>query len=167
MTHDEILTLARERFEIIAQAEYEIREASLEDLKFTYNVDEGQWDAATRAERLKDGRPCLTANLLRKFVAIVANQERENRIAGKVRPVDDAGDRETAAIIEDLIRHIEYQSTAEVIYASAGERATAGGYAYWRILAEYADDGFDQELRLANITTPFPSTSTRAACTAS
>lgn len=155
MTNDEVLQLARERFQTITAAESEIREAALEDLKFTYNVDEGQWDAATRAEREKDGRPCLTANLLRKYVAQVANQERENRIAGKVRPVDDQGDPAIAAIYEDLIRHIEYQSTADVIYADAGERAAAAGYGYWRIITKYYDDGFDQELCIAGVDNAF------------
>lgn len=155
MTHDEVLALARERFQAISTAEYEIREAALEDLKFAYNVDEGQWDATARSDRQKDGRPCLTANLLRKFLAQVANEERENRTAGKVRPVDDKGDVAIAAIYQDLIRHIEYQSDAETVYASGGERAAAAGYGYWRILSEYCDDGFDQELYIRAIENSF------------
>jgi hypothetical protein len=155
MTDEAILALARERFQTIVTAESDIREAALEDIKFAYNVDEGQWRAEDRSAREKDGRPCLTANKLRKFLAIVTNQERENRIAGKVRPVDDQGDAKTAAVYEDLIRHIEYQSDAEYAYAKGGERAAAGGYGYWRILTEYCDDSFDQELRIAAVENAF------------
>src|SRR3990167_7911473 len=151
----ELLALARERFEHIQTAEDHIRKAALEDIRFTYNVDEGQWDAAARKERETDGRPCLTANKLRKFVAIVANQERENRIAGKIRPVDDQSDPVTARILEDLIRQIEYASDAESIYASAGEQAAAGGAGYWRILTRFPEDGFDQEIVLQHVDNPF------------
>ena len=155
MSHDEVLKLARERFLVINTAEFDIRQASLEDIKFAYNVDEGQWDPATRAERVKDGRPCLTANKLRKFVSVVANRERENRVAVKVRPVDDQGDVTTAAIIEDLVRLIEYQSAADEIYANAGEQAVAGGFGYWRLLTKFADDGFDQDIHIEHMENPF------------
>lgn len=155
MERDDILRLARERFLIIHTAEFHIRDASLEDLKFAFNLDEGQWDAETRSKRIQDKRPCLTSNKLRKFVSVVANRERENRIAVKVRPVDDKADVTTAAIIEDLARQIEYQSAADEIYANAGEQAVAGGFAYWRILAQFAEDGFDQEITIQAIDNPF------------
>lgn len=155
MTHDEVLALARERFQTVVAADDEVRAAALEDMKFAYNVEEGQWDQDTRRQRELDGRPCLTANLLRKFLAQVSNEERENRTAGKVRPVDDKGDLATATILQDLIRQIEYLSDAETIYATAGEQAAAGGFGYWRIVNQYCDDSFDQELRLQGIENPF------------
>lgn len=152
---ERVLALARERFGYAYQADYEIRLASLEDLRFTYNVDEGQWPAKVRKEREDDGRPCLTANKLRKFVAIVANQERENRISVKIRPVDTQADPETAKILEDLIRQIEYASHADEIYTNAAEQAAAGGFGYWRLLTRFADDGFDQEIVIEHIENPF------------
>ena len=154
-THDKILHLARERFKIVHTAEQEIRSASLEDLRFAYNVDEGQWDQQTRDERLKDKRPCLTMNKLRKFLSVVANRERENRVAVKAKPVDDQGDVEKAAIFEDLIRQIEYQSGADIIYAETGEQAAAGGFGYWRILTEFTQDSFDQDIFIRGIENPF------------
>lgn len=153
--HDKILHLARERFKIVHTAEFDIRNAALEDLRFAYNVDEGQWDAATRAERLADKRPCLTMNKLRKFLSVVANRERENRVAVKAKPVDDQGDVEKAAIFEDLIRQIEYQSGADIIYAETGEQAAAGGFGYWRILTEFTQDSFDQDIFIRGIENPF------------
>ncbi|KKL54864.1 hypothetical protein LCGC14_2261150, partial [marine sediment metagenome] len=142
-------------FTIIHTAELEIREAALEDMRFAYNSEEGQWDAATRSDRIKDKRPCLTANKLRKFLSVVASRERENRVAVKVKPVDDQADVTRAAIIEDLVRQIEYQSTADVIYANAGEQAAAGGFAYWRILSEFAEDSFNQDILIREIENPF------------
>jgi len=152
---DKILQLARERFKIVHTAEFDIRLAALEDMRFAYNIEEGQWDAETRAERLKDKRPCLTMNKLRKFLSVVANRERENRVAVKVKPVDDQGDVGTAATFEDIVRMIEYQSGADVIYAETGEQAAAGGFGYWRILAEFTQDSFDQEVFIRGIENPF------------
>ena len=155
-THEEkILAQARDRFNQISAAEYSIRAAALEDIRFTYNVDEGQWPDQIRTERERDGRPCLTANKLRKFVAIVANQERENRIAVKIVAVDAQSDPDVAQVLEDLVRQIEYQSGADVIYASTGEQAAAGGFGYWRLLTKFVDDGFDQEILLQHIDNPF------------
>ena len=130
---EKILAQARDRFNQISAAEYSIRAAALEDIRFTYNVDEGQWPDQIRTERERDGRPCLTANKLSKFVAIVANQERENRIAVKIVPVDAQSDPDVAQVLEDLVRQIEYQSGADVIYASAGEQAAAANRNHQRI----------------------------------
>jgi hypothetical protein len=152
---EDVLNLARTRYRIMEEAEYAIRRASLEDIKFTYNIDDGQWPAEIKSQRLADQRPCLTSNKLRKFVAVVANQERENRVAVRVRPVDDTSDVEVAQILEDLIREIEYSSAADEIYASAGEQAAAGGFGYWRVLTRIPEDGFDQEIFIEHIENQF------------
>lgn len=152
---ENLLALIRERFCQIHTAELHIRAAALEDIKFCYNIEEGQWPSDIRNERMREGRPCLTANKLRKFVAIVANQERENRIAIKVRPVDDKADAAVAQIMEDLIRQIEYQSRADEVYTLAGEQALAGGFGYWRILTRYVEDSFDQEIYIEPIENQF------------
>ena len=153
---EEILKLARERFQLLHTAEQDVRNAALEDMKFAYNVDNGQWPADIRAKRQADSRPCLTSNKLRKFIAVIANKERENRIVAKVRPVDDKSDPATAKALQDIIRNIEYLSTADEIYTKAGEHALACGFGYWRILTDYASEtSFDQEIKIAPIENPF------------
>jgi len=153
--NEEILAIARKRFQSIQTAESHIREAAIEDIKFAYNIEDGQWPASIREEREKDKRPCLTINKLRKFVAQVANRERDARMSIRVRPVDDKSDPEVARILEGLIRNIEYQSGADEIYARAGENAITGGFGYWRILHGYKDDSFDQEIWIEHIENPF------------
>lgn len=152
---DKFLSLARERFSTLQSAEYHNREASLEDLKFTYNIEDGQWPQEIRDERVADGRPCLTSNKLRKFVSQVANMERDQRLAGKVRPVDSKADVITAGVIEGLIRQIEYASDAETVYCETGEKAIAGGFGYWRLITEEKDDCFDQEVFIRRIKNQF------------
>lgn len=152
---DKFLALALERFKKIYDAEYNIREASLEDLRFVYNVENGQWPEDIIQQRKDDSRPCLTFNKLRKFVSQVANFERENRFGSRVRPVDDKADVDRAKIIEGLIRQIENASMADEIYSTAGEKAIAGGFGYWRILTKEQDDSFNQEIFIALIENQF------------
>lgn len=149
------LSLALDRFQKLYDAEFHIREAALEDLKFVYNVDGGQWPDSVRQEREDDGRPCLTFNKLRKYVAQVANHEREQRLACRVRPVDDKGDKETARIIEGIIRQIENASKADEIYATVGEKAVAGGFGFWRLLTKEKEDSFEQEIFIEKIENQF------------
>lgn len=153
--HEELLRIARKRFDAISAAESHIRVEALEDLKFVYNLEDGQWPEALRRERAQEGRPCLTSNKLRKFVSVVANQATLTRPALGVVPVDDISDPQTAKVYEGIIRNIEYQSEANAIYQRALEHSVACGFGYWRILTRYADDGFDQEIYLEAVHNPF------------
>lgn len=149
------LSLARERFRKLLIAEADIRRNALDNLKFVYNVEEGHWPLSIREERTKDNRPCLTSNKLRKYVSQVVNRERDQRIAGKVRPVDDNADVQTAKIIEGIIRQIEYSSDANTAYTAAGEAAIAGGFGYWRIITKESSDSFDQDIFIKKIDNQF------------
>lgn len=102
---DEIIAKALKKFKVVQSAEALDRPPFIEDLEFTYNVNDGQWPEEVKKDR--KNRPCLTANKLRKFVSQVANRERDMRMAMKVRPVDNLGDDRTAAIYDGLLRHIE------------------------------------------------------------
>ena len=120
------------------------RENSKEDLRFVYNIDEGQWDEQIKEDRAK--RPTIVINKLRKFVAQVANQERINKIRIKVKPVDSDADPAIAEKLEGLIRNIEYNSQADEIYADSGEKAASSAMGYWRINTRYIEDSFSQEI---------------------
>jgi len=148
-----VLHTALARFNVICGAETELRAESLQDMEFVYNVGDGQWPANIRKERVN--RPMLTSNKLRKFVAVVANQIVSTRPAIGVTPVDDQSDPLVAKVMEDLVRNIEYQSTAEAVYARATEHAVAMGFGYWRILTRYIRGTFEQEAYLAAIQNPF------------
>lgn len=158
MTPDQLKAIhatALTRFAEISAVESENRQWALEDMRFVYDIEEGQWPAAVRSERLKEGRPCLTSNKLRKFVAVVANQAVQNRPAIGVRPVDDQSDPIMARVHEDIIRNQEYQSSADRIYAKAVESAIAMGVGFWRILTRYIPGTFEQEAYLEAIPNPF------------
>jgi len=153
--HETLLATARTRFQVLSGAQSHILAEAREDMRFVYNLEEGQWPASIRVERERDGRPCLTSNKLRKFVSVVANQAITTRPAMGVLPVDDLSDPATAKVYERLIRQIEYLSMAPAVYQRALEHAVAIGFGHWRILSRYTEDSFDQELYLEAIKNPF------------
>ena len=152
---EEILKKAKKRFLGLQNKESDIRKQALRDMEFVYDVGQGQWDEQDRKNREEEGRPCFTANKLRKFVANIANAERQNRMVSNVVPVDDKADITTARILQAIVQNIEYQSSADTVYALGGEHALACGFGHWRVLTRYIDDTFDQEIYIEAIENPF------------
>lgn len=149
----DIIDEASKRFALVSDAESEIRRLALEDLKFRKGE---QWPDAIEQERARDGRPCLVINKVPQFVNQITNDQRQNRPSIKVHPVDDHADVETAKTIQGLVRHIEYNSNADVAYDTAFESAVVGGRGFWRVLTEYADPlSFDQEILIKRIRNAF------------
>ena len=154
-TEEDILSNAKKDFKRLYDNNFHNFERCRDNLKFVYDIGEGQWPAGLKEERETDGRPCLTSNKLRKFAAAVANSERDQRTAGNVIPVDDEGDVETARIYSGIIRYIEHNSNAQLVYTNAGEQAIAGGFGCWRIKSKELTDSFDQELIIEGLKNQF------------
>ena len=128
------------------------RREALEDIKF---VNGDQWPEEAKNQRGKDTVE-LVINRTQATVKQVVNQQRQNRPAIRVRPVDSGSDKATAEVIEGLVRNIEQQSNAEAVYDWGFEAAVNGGYGYWRVVTEYCDpDSFDQEIRIKRIRNRF------------
>ena len=145
----EILATARERFKLAAEAESDLRKDALDDLEFRSGR---QWPDAVKVERELDARPCLTINRIPQFVRQITNDQRQNRPAIKVHPVDDQADIETAKIFQGLVRHIEYNSHADTAYDTAFDGAVSGGFGYWRVVTDYIDPmAFEQEILIKRI----------------
>ena len=153
-----------ERFERAVEAEREMRNGALEDIKFSLGGDE-QWDPDVLTERDEEGRPHLTNNKLPAFVHQVCNNQRQNRPAVITSPVSSGADQDTSAVLQGLVRHIEYRSDADSAYDTATEFAVRGGFGYIRILTEYEDEmSFNQEIRIQRIDNPFSVYMDPAAC---
>lgn len=152
-TSDDILATAKERFKLAAEAENDIRRDALEDIEFSAGK---QWPDTVRAERESDSRPCIVINRIPQFIRQITNDQRQNRPAIKVHPVDDVADPETAKVIQGLIRHIEYNSNADVAYDTAFDGAARGGFGWWRVVTDYSDPlSFDQDIFIKRIRNQF------------
>jgi len=150
---DAIIALARARMDEAFTAEQPHRERAQDDLR---NVIGDQWPEDERLERESEGRPCLTINILAQNVRQVTGQIRSLNPAIKVTAADSAANKDTAEVIEGMVRHIENKSDASSVYEAATESAAASSIGYWRIRADYADgDTFDQELKIERVFNPF------------
>ena len=162
--HKDLLSVARKRLMMAISALSESREDQMDDLRFAAGSPDNQWQwpadvLQTRGSiqgQTINARPCLTINKLPQHIKQVTNDQRQNRPAGKVIPVDDAADIEMAEILDGIVRHIEYMSDADVAYDTACENQVTYGEGYIRILTEYCDDNtFDQDIRIARVRNSF------------
>lgn len=152
MTDEEILEQAKKRYTEAIDAWHDIRLAALDDMKF---VAGDQWPDDIKRARDQDQRPSLTFNRLPQTVHQVTNDQRQNRPAIKVSPVDDFADVETAKIRQGLIRHIEHKSSADTVYSTAAKSQVTGGFGFFRVLTEYENPlSFKQTIKLKAIHDP-------------
>lgn len=143
-----------DRFKLAAEASQEQRRLAKDDLEFRQG--DGQWPAEIKNERKNAGRPCHTINRLPQFERQITNDLRKNRPAGIVSPVKDGATQDTAEVLQGLIRHIEYQSNADVAYDTAATAAVRSSFGYFRVITDYAaHDSFDQEIYIKRIRNAF------------
>lgn len=144
-----LIAEAMRRFRNASEAEQSRREAALDDLKFKAG---DQWPEDLKAQRDADGRPCLTVNRLPQFLRQVTNEQRQNRPAIQINPVGSGAQKETAEILEGLIRHIESKN-ADIAYDAAFDfAATTGGPGWIRVLTQYErPDSFDKEILIQRV----------------
>lgn len=151
--YDDLISLARERMDEAIDAERDNREEALDDLQ---NLAGQQWPDNIKAEREGNNRPVLTINRLPQFLRQVTGDLRNMNPSINILPGDHAANKDTAEIIEGLIRQIQYRSDASSVYERAGESAAACGAGYFRIRTDYIhEDSFDQEILIETIHNPF------------
>ena len=150
---DAYLTRARARFRLAAQAVHDNRVQMLEDKHFRASE---QWDDRIRRQREAEFRPCLTVNKLPQYIRQTTNQQRENKPAILVSPIDSQADPETAEVIQGMVRHIESTSRAQIAYNTASDDQVTIGLGWIRILTEYTDPhDAGQSLVIRRVRNPF------------
>lgn len=134
-----VLEQAKKRLELCQEAEDKGRKLSAEDFRF-YSGQ--QWPDDIKKARSKQGAlaVCLTVNRCKPAVHQITNDQRQNRGAIRVSPVDSGADILTAEVFQGVIRHIEYDSDADVAYDTAHEHQVIGGFGFIRVNTEYEDE---------------------------
>lgn len=151
LTDTELLTRVRRRFQLMEEADRDNRRDALADMKFLH-VPGSQWEKTVKDAR--GTRPCYEFNKSRIKAKRISNEMRANRPAGKVRAVEN-GDKNTANVMEGLGRNIMQVSDLDTICDYAGEYQVGAGMGAWRIVTEYQDESFDQEIIVKAIPNPF------------
>lgn len=151
----DILDEAKERYKVAVEGWDHIYADAEDDLKFVYDIDDGQWPSNIKNDREKDNRPVITVNKLQKFVRQVRGDQQQNRPRMKVIPVDDKADVQMAELYNGLIRQIEYLSDAGTAYDTAYMNAISASVGYFRLVTKYSDDNsFDQDIYIKRMTNP-------------
>ena len=154
----------RTRLRVAMSAYADSRQDQLDDLRFMAGSPDNNWQWPADVLKTRgsaqgqtiNARPCLTINKLPQHVRQVTNDQRQNRPAGKVIPVDDMADVEMAEVLDGIVRHIEYISDADVAYDTACENQVVHGEGYIRLLTEYCDEtSFDQDIKIGRVRNPF------------
>lgn len=149
-----LLELARKRMKVANAGDHEIKRDSLRDLEFVFNVGHGQWDKTIRNDREGNDRVMVTINKLKKLVNLEVGKNRQNRFKPKIQGVDSEAKPETAKIFNGIIRNIEQQSNADIVYDTAYKYALAGGFGYFRVVTQFEEGQFTQEIKLKRIKNP-------------
>lgn len=141
---DDILKECRDRYRACTSSDSDNYQNALDDLRFL-SGGLNQWEPAAAQTRTAQNRPCLTVNNLPTFLHQVTNEQRQNKPAIKVHPVNDEADEETAEVIQGLIRHIEYDSNADVCMDTAVNSAASVGFGWFRFVTDYENERSDDQ----------------------
>lgn len=151
---DAFLARARTQWKTANEAETDNRSEGYEDLRF---LNLQQWPDRIKQLRSTPGRerPCLTIDQIGEPFRQLTNKQRESRPAMHINPEDGQANQDTADVLQGLLRAIEYDSDAQIAYATAFEGAVGPGWGHARLRAEYDGDGPDQNLIVDMIENPF------------
>lgn len=151
LSDQELLTRIRKRVALMLEGDRHNRDKAREDMRFLHVPGE-QWDPTVKKAR--GDRPCYEFNKARIKAKRIVNEMRANRPAGKVRAVEES-DKKTAEVMEGLGRNILQVSDFDTISDQAGEYQVGAGIGAWRIVTEYAEDSFDQDIKVVPVSNPF------------
>lgn len=154
---DDILLEAKERLTAALDWEDGARSRARDDYRFVNGDPDNmyQWPAELLKMRELDKKPSLTINKVRQHCLQIVNDARQNRVEVKIDAVGDGATYESAQCMQDLVRHIEYQSQAQDVYINAVTFQVFTGIGFWRVLTDYVDDkSFDQEIYIRRIKDP-------------
>lgn len=140
--HADVLKLLTEAQE----ADQDNREAALEAQWFIEKPD-GQWEPEWW--QANAGKPRYSFDMTSPIVDQIAGEIEQADFDIKVRPAGGESSKETAAMLDGLIRNIENFSRASATYSHAGRNMVATGIDGWRVVQAWVDDdSADQDLMI-------------------
>lgn len=132
--HEQILSIWNET----KQAWAPIHSAYTEDQKF---ADGEQWDAAVEKARVAANLSVLVYNQVPAKYRYVVNNFRRNVPGVKIYPISDGANKNTARVLNGIVKQIATACNASQAYVHALTCATIGGIGAWKILPVRGMDG--------------------------
>jgi hypothetical protein len=146
----EIYDEAMKRFESVEEAEETQREKAVEVFRFI-NVPGAQWEDWARDEFEVASRPRYEINRIAATIDTIIGEQRKTEISQKYRPAGMGATPDVAKTFNGLVRNIDSVSDSRNAYDNAFEELLSSGYGGWRIVTEYADDDFNQDILIRPI----------------
>ena len=139
---DDIVKQAHDFYKLMEDREAENYRLWIEDVKFANgNSDNNwQWSEQERRDREAAKKPVLTVNKIKQHNRQIINDGRQNKMEIVVKPAHGGATKETADIIERVIRRIQRRSDAQTAYNIAEEFSVEGGLGYFTLETDYVDD---------------------------
>lgn len=126
-----LLEIALKRFDLAYSAWNPIYTKVVDDIKF---ANGNQWDESNKAKRTSKNRSSLTFNMIRDLSDYIVNNAISNQPNIKIHPVGDGANKNTAKLLDGLIKTIQYKSNADSAYINALTLAVQGGVGWYRVL---------------------------------
>ena len=105
-----------------------------------YNGD--QWDSATKTSLLKQKRPVLTLNYIRRIIRLLVGYEMRSRYDMKCYPIGEVGDDEAARLATRIIRHMYAANSADFQYSMANKIGMITGRGWVKTTINYDENIF-------------------------
>jgi len=114
------------------------------------NDPDGMWEP--EIYNLLDKRPRYTFDLSNPVVETVWGEMAQNDFDLRIKPAGEEASKESAMLLDGIIRNIETISNAAEHYASTGKKVIQTGFAAIRIVQDWGEGAtFDQELRIKEL----------------
>lgn len=130
-------------------AEQDQREKVRESKRFLTERD-GMWDeyAVTKM----DGRFRGSFDMCTPIIDSIAGEIEQSDFTIRVSPSGGEASKDTAKILDGIIRNIRNVSNAEDTFNSAGRSNVTGGFDAWEVVQDWVDgDSFDQDLFIRRV----------------
>jgi hypothetical protein len=153
---DMLMPEIKERFKQCEEFEAYTRPINLDDRRFYHGDAENlfQWPRGVLQDR-GEKRPRITINKTQHHVALIINDQKQNKTSIKYRATGFGATAQSAQINQALARHVMAQSNFEDIMDKACEFQVVEGMAYWRVVTDYVSpDSFEQEIYIRPIKDP-------------
>ena len=122
------------------EAWQDIRNTYEENIRFSLLSE--QWDEEEKSLRSNTGRSVTTYNKLASNIRYVVNNFISNPPSIKIHPKGSNANKNTAEVLDGIVKYIQYNSDATSTYATALQNVLAGGIGAWRVIprASYYDE---------------------------
>lgn len=143
--HQHVLSL----LEKDQEADHDNRERAREARLFL-NKRDGQWEP--KWWEASAGKPRYTFDLCNPIVDQICGEMEQNEFEIKITPESGDATKESAKLLDGLIRNIEANSKAAAVFNRAGRLMVKSGIDGWHVAQKYVDhNSFDQDLVIESI----------------